>query len=107
MARSPRNKPELPDRSGGKRWEQLSQAFGREVPLEEAREVCSGWEKAYPAIAKVRDGFRQSEPWEVASPLGRRMAGLRLTKGEPGEAFSGAAPARLRSTAALWTGTIR
>ena len=81
--------------------EQLSQAFGREVPFEEAREVCSGWEKAYPAIAKVRDGFRQSEPWEVASPLGRRMAGLRLTKGEPGEAFSGAAPARLRSTAAL------
>ena len=81
--------------------EQLSQAFGREVPLEEAREVCSGWEKAYPAIAKVRDGFRQSEPWEVASPLGRRMAGLRLTKGEPGVAFSGAAPARLRSTAAL------
>jgi DNA polymerase I-like protein with 3'-5' exonuclease and polymerase domains len=81
--------------------EQLSQAFGREVPFEEAREVCSGWEKAYPAIAKVRDGFRQSEPWEVASPLGRRMAGLRLTKGEPGVAFSGAAPARLRSTAAL------
>jgi DNA polymerase I-like protein with 3'-5' exonuclease and polymerase domains len=29
------------------------------------------------------------------------MAGLRLTKGEPGVAFSGAAPARLRSTAAL------
>jgi DNA polymerase I-like protein with 3'-5' exonuclease and polymerase domains len=81
--------------------EQLSQAFGREVPLEEAREVCSGWDRAYPAIAKVRDGFRQSEPWEVASPLGRRMAGHRLTKGEPGVAFSGAAPARLRSIAAL------
>ena len=29
------------------------------------------------------------------------MAGLRLTKGEPGVAFSGAVPARLRSTAAL------
>ena len=37
----------------------------------------------------------------MASPLGRRMAGLRLTKGEPGVAFSGAVPARLRSTAAL------
>lgn len=81
--------------------EQLSQAFGREVPLEEAREVCAGWDRAYPAIAKVRDGFRQSEPWEVSSPLGRRMAGHRLTKGEPGVAFSGAAPARLKSTAAL------
>ena len=81
--------------------EQLSQAFGREVPLEEAREVCAGWDRAYPAIAKVRDGFRQSEPWEVASPLGRRMAGLRLTKGEPGVVFSGAAPSRLKSTAAL------
>jgi DNA polymerase-1 len=81
--------------------EQLSQAFGREVSLEEAREVCAGWERAYPAIAKVRDGFRQSEPWEVASPLGRRMAGHRLTKGEPGVAFSGAEAARLRSTAAL------
>lgn len=81
--------------------EQLSRAFGREVSLEEARKVCAGWDRAYPAIAKVRDGFRQSEPWEVASPLGRRMAGLRLTKGEPGVAFSGAAPARLRSTAAL------
>ncbi len=33
--------------------------------------------------------------------MGRRMAGLRLTKGEPGVAFSGAAPAQLRSTAAL------
>jgi len=62
---------------------------------------CARWDRAYPAIAKVRDGFRQSEPWEVASPRGRRMAGLRLTKGEPGVAFSGAAPARLRSTAAL------
>ena len=81
--------------------EQLSQAFGREVPLEEAREVCSGWDRAYPAIAKVRDGFRQSEPWEVSSPMGRRMAGHRLTKGEPGVAFSGAEPARLKSTAAL------
>lgn len=81
--------------------EQLSQAFGREVPLEEAREVCFGWEKAYPAIAKVRDRFRHSEPWEVISPLGRRMAGLRLIKGEPGVAFSGAEPNRLRSTAAL------
>jgi DNA polymerase I-like protein with 3'-5' exonuclease and polymerase domains len=81
--------------------EQLSQAFGREVPLEEAREVCAGWDRAYPAIAKVRDGLRQSEPWEVASPRGRRMADLRLTKGEPGVAFSGAAPARLKSTAAL------
>jgi DNA polymerase I-like protein with 3'-5' exonuclease and polymerase domains len=29
------------------------------------------------------------------------MADLRLTKGEPGVAFSGAAPARLKSTAAL------
>jgi DNA polymerase I-like protein with 3'-5' exonuclease and polymerase domains len=84
--------------------EQLSQAFGREVPLEEARDVCAGWDRAYPAIAKVRDGFRQSEPWEVASPMGRRMAGLRLTKGEPGVAFSGAAPARLKSTAALARG---
>jgi DNA polymerase I-like protein with 3'-5' exonuclease and polymerase domains len=81
--------------------EQLSQAFGREVPLEEAREVCSGWDRAYPAIAKVRDTFRQSEPWEVSSPLGRRMAGHRLTKAEPGVAFSGAVPFRLKSTAAL------
>lgn len=48
-----------------------------------------------------RDGFRQSEPWEVVSPLGRRMAGPRLTKGEPGVAFSGAAPTRMWSTAAL------
>jgi DNA polymerase I-like protein with 3'-5' exonuclease and polymerase domains len=81
--------------------EQLSQAFGREVPLEEARQVCAGWDRAYPAIAKVRDRFRQSEPWEVSSPLGRRMAGVRLTPGEPGVRFSGATRARLKSTAAL------
>ena len=81
--------------------EQLSQAFGREVQLEESRDVSAGWDRTYPAIAKVRDGFRQKEPWEVASPMGRRMAGLRLTKGETGMAFSGAAPARLKSTAAL------
>lgn len=81
--------------------EQLSQAFGREVPLEEAKAVCEGWDRAYPAIAKVRNSYRQSEPWEVTSPMGRRMAGHRLTKAEPGVAFSGAAAARMKSTAAL------
>jgi hypothetical protein len=43
---------------------------------------------------------RRDQLAEVASPLGRRMAGHRMTKGEPGVAVSGAAPARLRSTAA-------
>jgi DNA polymerase-1 len=81
--------------------EQLSQAFGRDVPLEEARAVCEGWDRAYPTIAKVRNSYRQREPWEVISPTGRRMAGHQLTKAEPGVAFSGAVPARLKSTAAL------
>ena len=37
----------------------------------------------------------------MVSPLGRRMAGVRLTPGEPGVRFSGATRARLKSTAAL------
>jgi hypothetical protein len=81
--------------------EQLEQAFQREVSLEEAQKVCQGWDKAYPAISHRRNQLRQKEPWWVASPLGRRMAGHRLTKGEPGVRFSGSEPERLKSTAAL------
>ncbi len=43
----------------------------------------------------------EREPWRVSSPLGRRMAGHRFTKGEPGVRFSGSAPESLKSTAAL------
>lgn len=81
--------------------EQLEQAFQREVSREEAERVCHGWDRAYPAIAKRRNLLREREPWEVVSPLGRRMAGHRLTKGEPGVRFSGAVPERLKSTSAL------
>lgn len=81
--------------------EQLAQAFQRDVSLEEAQKVCQGWDKAYPAISRRRNQLRQREPWWVASPLGRRMAGHRLTKGEPGVRFSGSEPERLKSTAAL------
>jgi DNA polymerase I-like protein with 3'-5' exonuclease and polymerase domains len=63
--------------------------------------VCDGWDRAYPALAKLRNRCRKSEPWEVQSALGRRMADKRLTKGEPGVHFSGSDPARIRSTNAL------
>lgn len=81
--------------------ELLSTAQGREVSLAEATRVCDGWDRAYPALAKLRNRYRQKEPWEVTSALGRRMADKRLTKGEPGVHFSGSEPARIRSTNAL------
>jgi DNA polymerase-1 len=81
--------------------EQLEQAFQREVSREEAERVCRGWDQAYPAIAKRRNLLREREPWEVVSPLGRRMAGVRLTPAEAGVRFSGSTQARLKSTAAL------
>jgi len=81
--------------------EQLEHSFNRTVDINEARNICKGWDKAYPAIAKIRDSIRENEPWEVISPLGRRMAGHKLTKKQPGMLFSGAIPAKLRSTAAL------
>jgi len=79
----------------------LSTAQGREVSLAEATRVCDGWDRAYPALAKLRNQYRQREPWEVRSALGRRMADKRLTKGEPGVHFSGSEPCRIRSTNAL------
>jgi DNA polymerase I-like protein with 3'-5' exonuclease and polymerase domains len=79
----------------------LSVAQGREVSLAEATRVCDGWDRAYPALAKLRNQYRQREPWEVKSALGRRMADKRLTKGEPGVHFSGADACRIRSTNAL------
>lgn len=79
----------------------LSTAQGREVSMAEARRVCDGWDRAYPALAKLRNQYRRSEPWEVSSALGRRLADKRLTKGEPGVHFSGSEPARIRSTNAL------
>jgi DNA polymerase-1 len=79
----------------------LSTAQGREVSLVEATRVCDGWDRAYPALAKLRNQYRQREPWEVKSALGRRMADKRLTKGEPGVHFSGSDACRIRSTNAL------
>jgi DNA polymerase-1 len=84
-----------------KMQELLSVAQGREVSLAEATRVCEGWDRAYPALAKLRNRYRKSEPWEVQSALGRRMADKRLTKGEPGVHFSGSDPARIRSTNAM------
>lgn len=46
---------------------------------------------------KVSGWVPQGEPWEVTSPMGQRMAGHRLRKGELGLVFSGAVPARLKS----------
>lgn len=80
---------------------QLSQAFNREVPLTEARRVCDGWARAYPAIAAIRDRHRQQEPWEVRSAMGRLMADQMDLPAVPGESFAGAKPARMRSTNAL------
>ena len=84
-----------------KMQELLSVAQGREVSLAEATRVCAGWDRAYPALAKLRNRYRKAEPWEVESVLGRRMRDKRLTKGEPGVRFSGSDPARIRSTNAL------
>ena len=84
-----------------KMQELLSVAQGREVSVAEATRVCDGWDRAYPALAKLRNRYRKSEPWEVTSALGRRMADKRLTKGEPGVHFNGSEPARIRSTNAL------
>jgi DNA polymerase I-like protein with 3'-5' exonuclease and polymerase domains len=81
--------------------ELLSVAQGREVSLEEATQVCEGWDRAYPALAKLRDRYRKNEPWEVTSALGRKMADKSFTKGEPGVRFNGSEPARIRSTNAL------
>jgi len=81
--------------------EQLEQSFDRFVDIDEARRICDGWDKAYPAIARIRDSIRKSRPWEVTSPLGRQMAGHRIIEAQPGVCFSSSAPTRLRSTAAL------
>ena len=84
-----------------KMQELLSVAQGREVSLAEANRVCGGWDQAYPALAKLRNRYRRSEPWEVTSALGRRMADKRLTKGEPGVHFSGCDPRRIGSCLAM------
>lgn len=84
-----------------KMQELLSVAQGREVSLAEATRVCDGWDRAYPALAKLRNRYRKSEPWEVQSALGRRMADKRLTKGEPGVHFSGSDPRRIGSCLAM------
>jgi len=81
--------------------EQLAEGFNREVSIDEARKICQGWDKAYPAIARIRDRIRKNEPWEVISPLGRRMAGHRIVTHPTGSGFSKAVPERLKSTAAL------
>lgn len=52
------------------------------------------------SAAPVWACLKPAEAWEFASPVGRRMAGLRLQRGAS-LAFSGAAPTLLRSIAAL------
>lgn len=81
--------------------EQMSQALRREVPEAEAKEVVEGWDRAFPVLARIRDGHRRAKPWEVLSINGRRMAGGFPTKGEPGVRHGGFQTARLAAPKAL------
>jgi DNA polymerase I len=79
----------------------LEAALGRPVPFEEAVAVCRGWERAYPALAALRNRYRAREPWKVRSANGRVMCSKRMTSGVPGERFSDAEAAPMKSTVAL------